>query len=434
MEVTVEVTEGLERRMTVSIPDNNIEADVQKRLKTIAKSARMEGFRPGKVPFKMIAKQYKGQVTAEIMGNLVQSTFGEALKKEDINPASGPTLESQDIKDDNVFEYAVTFEVYPEVKIAGLDKIKVERPVVTIGDKDIDQMIDTLRKQRATWDEVERASQNDDRLVISFDGKIEGESFDGGSTTGMPLVLGTGTMLKEFEENLVGVKTGEEKVFNVTFPEDYHGEAVAGKTAEFTVKVDNVSEPVLPEVNDEFAKDFGVDEGGIEQLRKDIQENMQRELDNSIRSQLKNQIMDGLLENNEFDIPNAMVDEEIERLRQSTMEDMKQRGMGSQLADMPSSMFEDQARRRISLGLMVAEIVKDNEIKLDESKLDEEIKSIASTYEQAEAVEQAYKSKPELRQGLEAIVIENQVVDHLLTEVSVTDVDKGFYDVVQHRV
>ena len=367
------------------------------------------------------------------MGDVVQSTFGQALKQESLSPASGPTLQSQDIKDGNVFEYSVTFEVYPEIEIQGLDKIEVERPKVEITDADVDRMIETLRKQRTTWNEVDRESQNDDRLVISFDGRIDGEDFEGGSTKGMPLVLGTGSMLSDFEDNLVGVKAGEEKVFNVTFPDDYHGEAVAGKTAEFTVKVDSVSEPVLPEIDDEFAKSYGVDEGGVEQLRADIRDNMQRELDSAINGQVKNQIMEGLLANNKFDIPAAMVDEEIERLREATMEDMKRSG-NANLPDMPASIFEDQARRRISLGLMVAEIVKANEIKLDEQKLDEEIKAIASTYEQPDAVERAYREKPELRQGIEAVVIENQVVDYLTDQVKLNDIEKGFYDVVQSRV
>lgn len=433
MEVTVEVTQGLERRMTVTIPDNDIESQVEKRLRSIAKTARMEGFRPGKVPYKMIARQYRGQVTAEIMGDLVQSTFGEALGKQSLSPASGPTLQSQDLKDGNVFEYSVTFEVYPEIEIQGLEKIKVERPKVEISDADVDRMIDTLRKQRTTWNEVDRASQKDDRVMISFDGKIDGESFEGGATEGMPVVLGAGSMLSEFEDNLLGVKAGEEKVFNVSFPEDYHGAAVAGKTAEFTVKVDSISEPVLPEVDDEFAKSFGVENGDVEQLRVDIRDNMQRELDSAVSSGVKNQIMDGLLENNKFDLPNAMVDEEIERLRQATMEDMKRSG-SQNLPDMPASIFEDQARRRISLGLMVGEIVKSNDIKMDQEKFDEEIRAIASTYEQSDAVERAYRDKPELRQGIEAVVIENQVVDYLLDEVDVTDVEKGFYDVVQSRV
>ena len=433
MEVTVEVTQGLERRMTVTIPDNDIESQVEKRLRSIAKSVRMEGFRPGKVPFKMVARQYRGQVTAEVMGDVVQSTFGQALKQESLSPASGPTLQSQDIKDDNVFEYSVTFEVYPEIEIQGLDKIDVERPKVEITDADVDRMLDTLRQQQTTWNEVDRESQKDDRLVIGFDGTIDGEAFDGGSTNGMPLVLGTGSMLSEFEDNLVGVKAGDEKVFNVTFPDEYHGKAVAGKTAEFTVKVDSVSEPVLPEIDDEFAKTYGVDEGGVEQLRADIRENMQRELDSAVNSQVKSQIMDGLLENNSFEIPSAMVDEEIERLREATMEDMKRSG-NANLPDMPASLFEDQARRRISLGLMVAEIVKANDIKLDQEKFDNEVKALSATYEQPDAVERAYRDKPELRQGIEAVVIENQVVDYLVDQVNINDVEKGFYDVVQSRV
>ena len=434
MEVTVEVTEGLERRMTVSIPDNDIESQIQKRLRSVAKTARMEGFRPGKVPFKMIARQYTGQIESEIMSDLVQSTFAEALSKESLQPAGGPTLQSQELTDEKVFKYTVTFEIYPEVKVKDLDKIKVERPAVEIGEEDVDKMMNTLRQQQVSWNEVDRASQKDDRLIVGFTGKIEGEEFDGGSTEGMPLVLGTGTMLSDFEDNLVGLKAGDEKTFEVTFPDDYHGAAVAGKTAEFAARLDSVSEPVLPEVDDEFAKAFGVEAGGADQLRADIQDNMQRELDNAIRGKVKSQIMDGLFEKNAFDIPKAMVNEEIQRLRESAVQDIQQRGGGNKVPDLPASIFEEQARRRISLGLLVAELVKENDIKLDDALLDDEIKTIASTYEQPAAVEQAYRDKPELRQGIEAVVLENQVVDFLLEKVSLKDVKKGFYDVVQSGV
>lgn len=433
MEVTVEVTKGLERRMTVTLPGSDIDEQIEKRLRSLSKTVKLEGFRPGKVPQKIIKQRYKGQVTTEVMGDVVQTTFGQALSQEDIRPASGPTLQSREMKDDNVFEYIVTFEVYPEITIKGLDKIKVEKPIVETTDEDIDKMITTLRQQRITWNEVERESQKDDRMVVGFDGRIDGEDFDGGSTKDMPIILGAGSMLSEFEDNLVGLKAGDEKTFKVKFPKDYHAENIAGKTAEFSVKVDSVSEPILPEVDDAFARDFGVGDGGVDKLREDIRDNMQRELDHAIRTQVKSQIMEGLLEKNEIDLPNALVDEEIQRLREATLHDMKQAG-NTNMPDMPSSVFEDQARKRVSLGLLVAELVKINEIKPDKARLDEEIKVIASTYEQPEAIEQAYRDRPELRQGIEATVMENQVVDVLMEQVKVKEVKKNFYDVVQSRV
>lgn len=433
MEVTVEVTKGLERRMTVTLPDSDIDEQIEKRLRSLSKTVKLEGFRPGKVPQKIIKQRYKGQVTTEVMGDVVQTTFGQALSQEDIRPASGPTLQSREMKDDNVFEYIVTFEVYPEITIKGLDKIKVEKPIVETTDEDIDKMITTLRQQRITWNEVERESQKDDRMVVGFDGRIDGEDFDGGSTKDMPIILGAGSMLSEFEDNLVGLKAGDEKTFKVKFPKDYHAENIAGKTAEFSVKVDSVSEPILPEVDDAFARDFGVGDGGVDKLREDIRDNMQRELDHAIRTQVKSQIMEGLLEKNEIDLPNALVDEEIQRLREATLHDMKRAG-NANMPDMPSSAFEDQARKRVSLGLLVAELVKINEIKPDKARLDEEIKVIASTYEQPEAIEQAYRDRPELRQGIEATVMENQVVDVLMEQVKVKEVKKNFYDVVQSRV
>ena len=432
MEVKVEVTQGLERRMTVTLPDSGIDTQVEKRLNRIAKTARMEGFRPGKVPRKIIQQRYKDQVTAEVMSDVVQSSYGEALSKEDIQPASGPTLQSQDIKDDNAFEYAVTFEVYPEIELKGLDKIEVEKPVVEIVEDDIDKMILTLRQQRVSWETVDRESQKDDRIIVDFDGSIDGENFDGGSTKGMPIVLGSGTMLSDFEDNLIGLKAGAEKTFTIEFPKDYHAEKIAGKQAEFNVKVNSVSAPVLPQVDDEFAKAFGV-EGGVEKLREEVRDNMQRELDQAVRVQIKNQVMEGLLSQNEVDVPNALVDEEIQRLREASLRDMKRVG-DMKMPDLPMAAFEDEARRRVALGLLVAEIVKAHEIKPDAGKLDQEIKNIAATYEQPAAVEQAYRDKPELRQSVEAAVVENQVVETLLEQVKVKDVEKNFYDVVQSRV
>ncbi|TNF97888.1 MAG: trigger factor, partial [Gammaproteobacteria bacterium] len=421
---------GLERRMTVTLPENDISDEVEKRLNSLRKTVRVEGFRPGKVPLKIVRQRFLDQVKDEVMGKVVQSTFGDALKEKDLHPASGPTLQSRELKDDQAFEYAVTFEVYPEIEIQGLDKIDLEKPVVEISDDDVDRMIETLRKQKVTWEEVDRESQADDRVILDFEGKLDGEVFEGGSAKDTPIIIGSGRMLKDFEDNLAGLKTGEEKTFDVEFPDDYHSEDLAGKKAEFSVKVNNVSEPKLPEVDEEFVKGFGVDEGGVDKLRADILENMQRELDQAIRSKVKNQLMEGLLEQNKIDVPNALIDQEVESLRQSAMQDMQASGNAS-LPDLPASIFEEQARHRVSLGLLIAELVKLHEIELDQSKVDEEIRTIASTYEQSDAVERAYREKPELRSGIEAVVLEDQVVESLMDKVKVNEVSKGFYDIVQ---
>ncbi len=433
MEVTVEVVQGLERRMTVTIPVNGIQSKVDKKLRLMAKTARMQGFRPGKVPFRMIKRQYLDQIETEVVADIIQSTYGKALLKENIRPASGPALQSRDLKDDNTLEYVMTFEIYPEIEVQGLDRIKVEKPVVTISEENVDRMIQTLRQQRTDWNEVDRESRHDDRLVIAFEGSIDDEKFDGSSAKDMPLVLGSGSMLSEFENRLVGMKAGEEKRFDVTFPEDYPGKAVAGKTAQFIVNVDSVSEPELPELDDEFARAYGVDEGGMEQFRRDVKENMQRELNQVVRSSVKNQIMDGLLENNQIEIPNALVDEEVERLRQSAREDMQRSGSDASLK-LPSSVFEVQARRRVQLGLLVAKLIRTNKIEPDKEKFEEEVRTIASTYEESDVVERAYRDRLDLRQQLEAVIMENQLIDVLLEQVDVSDAAKDFYDVVQHRV
>ncbi len=433
MEITVEVIQGLERRMTVRVPNNGIESKVNKKLHSIAKTTHLQGFRPGKAPLRMIKKQYLVQVEAEIVQDIIQSTCIEALSQENIRPASRPALQSRDLKDDNVLEYTVTFEVYPEVEIQGLDKIKVEKPVTTISEENIDHMIRTLRQQQADWNEVDRESRKDDRLVIAFEGRINNEKFDGSSAENMSLVLGTGSMSSEFEDNLVGVKAGEEKVFDVTFPEDYPGPVVAGKTARFVVNVHSVSEPELPELNDEFAKAYGIDEGGMKQLRKEVAKNMQRELSQAVHFKVKTQIMEGILENNQIEIPNALVDEEIEELRQTTRKDIKRRTKGDANLGLPSSILKDQARRHVRLGLLVAKLIQTNGIKPDLEKFAAEARTIAATYENSDAVEQAYRDNPDLRQKLEARIMEDQLVDVLLEQVDVSEIAKDFYDVIGQK-
>lgn len=433
MEVTVEVMQGLERRMTIRVPDNGIQSKVDKKLHSIAKTAHMQGFRPGKVPFRMIKRQYLDQVRTAIVEDIIRSTCMEALSQENIMPANRPALQSQDLKDGDILEYVVTFEAYPEVEVQGLDRIRVEKPVATVSEENIDRMIHTLRQQRADWNEVDRESRKDDRLVIAFEGRIDGEEFDGSSAKDMPLVLGAGSMLGEFEDNLIGMKTGEEKVFDVTFPEDYPGPVVAGRTARFNVNVDSVSEPQLPELDDEFARAYGVTKGGVAQLRNQAKENMQRELDQAVRSRLKSQIMDGLLENNQMEIPNAMVDEEAERLRRAAQEGSNRWSGGGIGMDLPPSVFENQARRSVRLGLLVAKLLLVNEIKPDRERFVAEVRTIAATYEDSDAVERAYHDSPDLRKKLEARVMEDQLVDTLLEQVDVSEVTKNFYDVVGHK-
>ncbi len=430
MDVAVEVVQGLERRMTVTVPDHDIESNINKKLRSIAKTAHMQGFRPGRVPFGMVKKQYLEQVRDDVMTDVIAATCEQALLRENIRPVDRPALQSRDLRDGSVLQYVVTFEVFPEVEVQGLDRLRVEKPVVSIGGEDVDRMLDRLRRQRTEWHEVERAGRSGDRLVVTFDGRIDGEPFEGSQAEGLPVVLGASLMPAGFEENLVGLKAGDDKVFEVTFPQDYRGQAVAGRTARFSVHVDSVSEPELPEVDDEFARSYGVDEGGVDQLRQAVEENMRRELDQKVRSLMKEQIMDGLLESNPIEVPHVLVEREIDRLHEVVTKGVPQPG-SSAGTDLPRAPFEERARRRIRLGLLVGRLVQVNRIALDRDRFDERVRGIASTYEESEMVEHAYREREDLRRDLEAVVMEEQLVDVLLEQIEVAEVAKDFFDVIE---
>ena len=394
----------------------------------------MQGFRPGKVPFNMIKRQYQRRVEAEVMGDVIQTTYEQALSAEGLHPAGSPALQSQSLKADDVFEYAVTFEIYPDFEVKGLDKLTIEKPTVQVTDKNIDKMLEILRRQRTTWRDVTRKARQGDRLSISFDGKIAGEGFAGSTAENIELILGNHIMPSDFEDQLLGSKPGEEKTFAVTFADDYQGTAVAGKTATFVVKVGAVQEAVLPPVDDAFIRSFGVDKGGIARLREDIRENMQRELAQAVQAKVKAQIMEGLLEHNPIALPKTLVDEEIARMRSSVRQDQQRAGGKKAAAELPpASMFEQQAQRWVRLGLLVGELIKSNSIELDREKFDAEVKTIAATYEDSAMVERMYRESPDLRRKIEATVMENQLIDVLLGMVNITEVEKDFYEVVQHR-
>ncbi len=297
MNVTVESTGALERRMRVEVPIERIESEVDSRLKSVGRTAKIKGFRPGKVPAKVVRQHYGKQVRQEVMGEIMLKSYSDAVMQEKLRPAGGPKIETED-EDGKTFAYVATFEVLPEVTLKDLDKIKVETPDVEIGDADIDDMLLSLRKQRATWDEVTRKSKDGDRVIVDFAGTIDGEAFQGGSGTEIPVVLGQGQMLPDFEKGLKGIKAGDQKTIKVKFPKDYHAEELAGKTAEFAINTHRVESEVLPELNDEFAEAFNVSEGGLEQFRKDVRENMEREAGQKVKGDIREQVLEGLAEKN----------------------------------------------------------------------------------------------------------------------------------------
>ncbi|PKF72811.1 trigger factor [Pseudomonas fluvialis] len=428
MQVSVESTSALERRLTIGVPAERIESEVTKRLQQTARRAKVPGFRPGKVPMSVIRQRYEDSARQEALGDLIQSSFYEAIVAEKLNPAGAPSVEPKVFEKGKDLEYVATFEIYPEIQVAGFEGITVERPQAEVSEADVDNMLDILRKQNTRFEAVERAAENGDQLNIDFVGKIEGEAFAGGSAKGTALVLGSGRMIPGFEEALVGAKAGEERVITPTFPEDYQNLELAGKTAEFTVTVNAVAAPVLPELNEQFFALFGASEGGLEGFRAEVRKNMERELRQAIKSKVKNQVMEGLLAANPVELPKALVANEVQRLR---VQAVQQFGGNIKPEQLPAELFEEQAKRRVSLGLIIAEVVKQAELKPDDARVRELIEEMASAYQEPEQVVAWYYKNEQQLGEVRSVVLEEQVVDTVLQKAKVTDKPVSYEEAVK---
>ncbi|GGH94912.1 trigger factor [Pseudomonas fluvialis] len=428
MQVSVESTSALERRLTIGVPAERIESEVTKRLQQTARRAKVPGFRPGKVPMSVIRQRYEDSARQEALGDLIQSSFYEAIVAEKLNPAGAPSVEPKVFEKGKDLEYVATFEIYPEIQVAGFEGITVERPQAEVSEADVDNMLDILRKQNTRFEAVERAAENGDQLNIDFVGKIEGEAFAGGSAKGTALVLGSGRMIPGFEDALVGAKAGEERVITPTFPEDYQNLELAGKTAEFTVTVNAVAAPVLPELNEQFFALFGASEGGLEGFRAEVRKNMERELRQAIKSKVKNQVMEGLLAANTVELPKALVANEVQRLR---VQAVQQFGGNIKPEQLPAELFEEQAKRRVSLGLIIAEVVKQAELKPDDARVRELIEEMASAYQEPEQVVAWYYKNEQQLGEVRSVVLEEQVVDTVLQKAKVTDKPVSYEEAVK---
>ncbi|MDE3735120.1 trigger factor [Metapseudomonas resinovorans] len=428
MQVSVESTSALERRMTIGVPAERVENEVTKRLQQTARRAKVAGFRPGKVPMSVIRQRFEDSARQEVLGDLIQSSFYEAVVEQKLNPAGAPSVEPKVFEKGKDLEFIATFEVFPEFKVAGFEEIAIERLQAEVGDADVDNMLDILRKQNTRFEAVERAAENGDQLNIDFVGKVDGEVFAGGSAKGTLLVLGSGRMIPGFEEALVGVKAGEERVINPTFPADYQNLDLAGKAAEFTVTVNSVSAPQLPELNDEFFSLFGIKEGGLEGFRAEVRKNMERELRQATKSKVKNQVMDGLLAANPVEVPKALIGNEVNRLR---VQAVQQFGGNINPEQLPAELFEEQAKRRVVLGLIVAEVVKQFELKPDEARVRELIEEMASAYQEPEQVVAWYYKNDQQLNEVRSVVLEEQVVDTVLQKAKVTDTSVSYEEAVK---
>ncbi len=427
MQVTLENTSGLERRLKVEIAEDQVSTKVDERLTSLTQTARIPGFRPGKVPLKIVTRRFGKQVREEVVGELIRSTLFEAIAQENLNPAGAPAIEPVQAEPGQGVTYTAVFDVYPEIELSDPTTLKVQRCQAEVQDADVDRMLETLRAQRKTWEEVTRAAATDDRVVVDYEGKVDGEPLDKGQATDAVIEIGAKRMIAGFEEGLIGATAGEDKTLDLTFPDDYPAEEIAGKAVSFQVKIKRVEASSLPELNDEFASAFGVSEGGVEALRKEVRKNMEGELAQVVRNTDKRRVMDALHETQTIEVPEALVKSEAERALERQRAEMARAGMDPSTLNLGPEMFEAEARRRVSLGLLLAEVVKKSELTPDATLVRERIEAIGATYEDPSEVVRWYYGDPERTREIESSVLEDQVVDWLLERAQVT-VEQSSFD------
>lgn len=430
MQVSVETTEGLERKLTIAIPGDRVDTAVNARLQEAAQTIRLNGFRQGKVPLKVVKNKFGKGVRQEVIGELMNQTYFEAIAQESLKPAGQPRIEPTSMDEGKDVEFVAVFEVYPEIELPDFAAIKAERLVAEVSDDDIDEMIETLRKQRQTWVPVERAAADGDMVNIDYVGKKEGEEFQGGKAAGQNLVLGSERMIPGFEDGVIGKSAGEDFTLQLKFPDEYHSEELAGAEVEFELTLNTVSEQSLPEVNEDFFKSFGVEEGGMEAFREEVSNNMQREMKTASRNKLKTTLMDALISDLEVAIPAALMSNEIHQLKHQTVQQMGG-GQGFDPHSMPDDLFREQAKRRVTLGLILGEVISQQSIQADADKVRDAVEEIAATYESPEEVVKWYYSNEEQLQGIESSVIEDQVFDYIIEQAQVSDKEVSYQDVIK---
>ncbi len=430
MQVSVETTNGLERKLTIGVPAEKIDDVAISRMKELAKTQRMNGFRPGKIPLNVIKKRFGQHVRQEVVSEVMQRSFYEAVLQEKLQPAGAPHIEPVKMEEGQDLEFTATFEIYPEIEVANLDKIEIEKVVSEVGDEDLSKMIDTLREQQANWVEVKRKSKEGDQVNIDFVGTIDGEEFAGGKADGFDLELGAGQMIPGFEDQLIGSKAGDELELKVTFPEDYQNKDVAGKEAVFatTVNLVNKKEPLKM---GELAEKLGIEDGSVASLKADIRKNMERELSQVLKNKVKEQVMDSLVDIHDFVAPKSMIDQEIDNLKRQAFQQFG--GQGANLPDLPSELFEEKAIRRVKLGLIVGEIIKQNKIAADKDMVKAKLEELASVYEQPEEVINYYLADENRLNEVEQLVLEDSVIEFVQNGAKVTEKSQTFDEIMNPK-
>ena len=429
MQVSVETTEGLGRRVLITVPAADIDKEVTKQLAEIAKKARIDGFRKGKVPHNIIKQRYGDVAVQDALSDLMSRNFVSAIIENKINPVGAPDYKvDEPYKEGQDFTYTVEFEVFPEIELKGLETIEVEKPVVEVKDEDIDGMVETLRKQQAEWKVTEGAAKADDRITIDFTGSVDGEEFEGGKASDFVLAMGQGRMIPGFEDGIKGHKAGEEFTIDVTFPEEYHAENLKGKAAKFAINLKKVEERELPELTAEFIKRFGVEDGSVEGLRAEVRKNMERELKSAIRNRVKSQAIEGLVKANDIDVPAALIDSEIDVLRRQAAQRFG--GNEKQALELPRELFEEQAKRRVVVGLLLGEVIRTNELKADEERVKGLIEEMASAYEDPKEVIEFYSKNKELMDNMRNVALEEQAVEAVLAKAKVTEKETTFNELM----
>ena len=435
MQANLENLGTLERRLSVAVPMAEIDREIDTRLKRLTRTVKMHGFRPGKVPLKVVAQQYGPQVRQEVLGETLQRSFGDAVREQNLKVAGYPRFEPKPLDQGaSDFEYSATFEIYPEIRVGDISGATITRSQLNVGDAEIDRTLEVMRKQRVTYDPVQRPAENGDRVTMSYRGTIDGTEFPGGKAENQAVVLGEGRLLPDFESQLRGTKAGDAKTFDLRFPDDYQGKDVAGKTATFEVSVSEIAAPTLPEIDAAFAVSLGVTDGDIAKMRAEIRGNLEREVKTRLKTRLKDQVMKALLDATKVEVPKALVEGEIERLRGFAKQDLAARGVPvKDDTPLPADMFEKQAQRRVNLGLILAELVRAHQLQAKPEQVRAAVEEQAQSYENPQEVVRWYYQSPERLREIESMVLEDNVVEWALKTAKVEDQPIAFDELMGNR-